>query len=340
MLKNLSAVGAGSVRSKDDWISRLGESNFDSFCLLQVLTPLRSEAVDGHCGIFNFGMGLQEYEIRVDESVRAYPIVGGAVVHLTSCEGLFFVADPTKFFFSISETNGFTLEDGNQIPDKCVAIAKREIGGKLFKLIFVTNDSWITSFGAAESINRIANGCEGLILFMEIPPKAFPWSVEGKLHLRTAAFPTSDQQWKFPREWICHPRFGIATEQIAEFYQDKKIVFDAVTGRIFIFGKEIVLQKKSRPYHFIRGQLLRGTSAMAADAFSKAFLGEDGSQQDPKVVFQQAKTQAGNAIKKAISNESELEQVFMMLDPGVQPGYRGMVHSNLTENDFIFLGPL
>lgn len=339
MLKNLSAVIAGAVRSKDDWISRLGESNFYSLCAIKVLTPLKADLVDGHCGIFNLGMGVQEYEIRVGEGTRAYPTVGGSVVHLQSCESLFFIADPAKFFLAISEANGFIIEDGTQIPDQSVSIAKREIDGKLFKLIYVMNEPWIASFGTAEVINQIANGCESLILFMENPPKAFPWSVEGKLHLRTAYFPTCDQRWKFPREWVCHPRFGICTEKIAEFYDDKKIVFDAVAGRIFIFRKEILLQKNSRPYHFIRGQLLRGTSAMAADAFSKAFLGDDGSQQDPKAVFQQAKNQAGNAIKKAISDEAELAQVFTMLDPGVQPGKRGMVHSNLTENDFIFLGP-
>lgn len=337
-INNLSSLVAETSRSKQEWILRLGIVQFESLISIGALLPLKTDELNGFVGLFDFGYGFQEYELRTDsdEGVIAYSQIDGVSVRNWNTLDIAFIARPEYFFLAVAKANKFEIEKNLDTGSVLVAVAKKIVSKKVFKMLMVLDESWISSFGSAEFVNRISKGCESLILLTPILQPIFPWSIEEKNYLKTGVFPAFDKELQIPRDWICHPKFGIPTEAIAEIYQDKKIVFDEIAGRIFMFGKEIILQVNSRPYNFIKGQLLKGPDSMDAEIFSKEFLGDDGNQ-DPKVVYQQAKAHAKLAIEKALADTIELKQILFMLAPPVEKGKRGLVSSNLNEEDFIFI---
>lgn len=323
----------GSKRSKDDWIERLSKPILDDMIALGALESVDHSELDGFEGRFRVADGMQELRLHVSQGVIiADPFEGGQSLRLDQSK-LVFRANPEKLFKKIADSSGFSLCKANPGQSPMITFAQRTIENKIFKALIVLDTNWIGSFSAQFFVEEMVKGAESVILLVDQEFPSFPWNLAGKIDRRVDRIPMASNGWRIPREWYCDPRFGISTKAIVAEYPEKKIVFDGVNKKFVILGHEVNVRADSRPYDFLRGLCLMGTSPMATDMFAKKYLGyhaDDGNE-----IARAARTQASKAIEKAITDPATLKTALGFCTPETA---NKTVKSAFNPEDILILG--
>lgn len=324
------------IRTKVDWINRLGESQFN-FCSHHLgLRSLEVHELNGIEGLFDFGDGLLLYKIELDgQDVLAIPVEGGPSHKNVNLVNQVFQARPEMLIKKIRNENSYSdLDIAIDLP-LSVGFAQRLLDGKKFLLITCLNSVWLTNSANQALIKNAASKFVHTIVVSPTGKEHLEGLLNSDLSIVRQEVPNSDDQIKVSREIYGSKKLNLSTLVMLQIYNDKKIVIDLRNnGRTFLLGHELKIEHESHPSKYLKGVCkLAEEEELSSDTFAEVHMGC--YQDNRSDVVRKARTQLTQAIKKSIKDPASLELALSLCAPECSKSKTVM--SGFKKNDVQFL---
>lgn len=314
------------AKSRLSWLQVMSPAEFQQLVEREGLVALNdSRVLDGFEGIFDFGLGPQEYLLRlVGGSFEALPSEGGNVIFNVNVTDLVFETAASKMIGTEIAKAGFTPASPVVGQSPLVLVWQREFCGDDFRVITVMDDRLVHSHEFLLWLKELKNKKNVIVFGTDKTSISICSTVRDIDVGEYIVSQFADDVLK----WVAT---NTDSENLPDLYPDLDLIVRVETASVFFKKKQIKIKKEGKPIEYVVGcSKLEGD--MTSEKFADKYLGV--SDYNAKGKLNTARSELTKALKQTFSDAGELAYALRIL---VSDRENNMVSSKLKEVKFIVI---